>query len=216
MPYKAVFFDWDGTLVNSLDVIVRAHNHVRVAFGLEPWEMVDYHKTASLSSRDLYPQIYGKESDKAITMLYEYLGKHHLDYTTPLLGAEELLHALEAEGYVMGVVSNKRHEILHTEIAHLNWGRYFSGICGAAHASADKPDAAPLLLAIKYAQLDIDPADMLYVGDTETDLRLAAAVGCDAALLLHGRTDMAPLIERYKPVFVTQTVPELQTAFFSS
>jgi len=42
MKYTSIFFDWDGTLVNSLGVIVKAHNHVRVAFGLEPWEMIDY------------------------------------------------------------------------------------------------------------------------------------------------------------------------------
>lgn len=215
MKYQAVFFDWDGTLVDSLDVIVRAHNHVRVAFGLEPWEMVDYFGTASQSARDLYPKLYGKESDKAITLLYEYLGKHHLDHTKPLNGAEEMLKALKDRNILMGVVSNKRHEVLHTEINHLGWAHYFAAVVGAGHASADKPHAAPLQLALQYANWsDLD--SLLYVGDTETDLRVADGTGCASALLLHGRTDMGPLIERFKPVYVTQDVPGFQEAFLSS
>lgn len=216
MKYSAIFFDWDGTLVNSLDVIVRAHNHVRQAFGLEPWEMVDYFGTASQSARELYPTIYGAESDKAITMLYDYLGQHHLDQTTPLEGAEELLKALKARQIVMGVVSNKRHEILNTEIKHMKWDRYFSAVIGAGYAKADKPNPAPLLIAIKKAGLPDATTDLLYIGDTETDLRVAQGVGCEAALLLHGRTDMGRLIERYKPVLVAQNLPELHRALISS
>lgn len=217
MPkYSAVFFDWDGTLVDSLDVIVRAHNHVREAFGLEPWEMIDYFGTASQSAGDLYPKIYGAESGRAITLLYDYLGKNHLDYTKPLNGAEDLLKALKTKNIVMGVVSNKRHEVLNTEIDHMGWRPYFAAVVGAGHAKADKPDPAPLQLAIKEAGIAGDLSALLYVGDTETDLKVASGTGCDSALLLHGRTDMQPLIERYKPVYVTQDVPGFQKAFLSS
>jgi phosphoglycolate phosphatase len=212
MKYTAVFFDWDGTLVNSLDIIVRAHNHVREAFGLEKWEMIDYFGTASQSARDLYPKIYGAESDKAMTLLYDYLGKHHLDYTVPLEGAEDLLKALKAKGIVMGVVSNKRHDVLNKEIEHMKWDRYFASVIGAGYAAADKPHPDPLLIAIKEAGLTGMPDGLLYVGDTETDLRVAEGVGCDSALLLHGRTDMQPLIDRFRPVFVTQDVPGMHAA----
>lgn len=216
MKYSAVFFDWDGTLVNSLDVIVRAHNHVREAFGLEKWEMIDYFGTASQSARDLYPKIYGADAEKAMVLLYDYLGKHHLDYTTPLDGAEDLLKALKAQGIIMGVVSNKRHDVLNTEIKHMKWDRYFASVIGAGFAKKDKPHPDPLELAIKEAGLTDSPHGLLYVGDTETDLRVAEGVGCDSALLLHGRTDLGPLIERFKPVFVTQDVPSMQTALLSS
>lgn len=216
MRYTAVFFDWDGTLVDSLDVIVRAHNHVRVAFGLEPWEMVDYFGTASQSAGDLYPKIYGDKAPDAIALLYDFLGKHHLDYTAPLAGAEDLLKALKAEGVVMGVVSNKRHDVLNAEIKHMKWDRYFAAVVGAGHAARDKPNPDPLALAIKYAGLTGAPRNLLYVGDTETDLRVADGVGCDSALLLHGRTDMGPLIDKFKPVFVTQDVPAMQAALLSS
>ncbi len=216
MKYSSVFFDWDGTLVNSLEVIVRAHNHVRVAFGLEPWEMIDYFGTASQSARDLYPKIYGDKAPDALKMVYAYLEEHGSAQTKPLDGAVLLLEALKAKGIVMGVVSNKSHHLLLAEIKHMGWDHYFASIVGAGHAAADKPNPDPLLLAIKEAGLTDAPEGLLYVGDTETDLRVADGTGCDSALLLHGRTDMQPLIERFIPVYVAQDIPALQEALFAA
>ncbi len=212
MKYSSIFFDWDGTLVNSLGVIVKAHNHVRVAFGLEPWEMVDYFGTASQSARDLYPKIYGDRASDAMAMLYAYLGEHSKNETQPLDGALELLQALKEKGITIGVVSNKSHHLLNEEIKHMKWDRYFAAIVGAGYAKADKPNPDPLLIAIKEAGLPDDLSNLLYVGDTETDLRVAQGAGCDSALLLHGRTDMGGLIERFKPAYVTQTLPDLHAA----
>lgn len=215
MKYASIFFDWDGTLVDSLGVIVKAHNHVRVAFGLEPWEMVDYFGTASQSARDLYPKIYGDKAPDALKMVYAYLEEHGANQTQPLDGALELLQALKEQGVTMGVVSNKSHHLLNAEIKHMKWDRYFSAIVGAGYAKADKPNPDPLLIAIKEAGLPEDTSGLLYVGDTETDLRVAEGAGCDSALLLHGRTDMGGLIERFKPVYVTQNLPALQAALIS-
>jgi phosphoglycolate phosphatase len=215
MKYTSIFFDWDGTLVNSLGVIVKAHNHVRVAFGLEPWEMIDYFGTASQSARDLYPKIYGDKAPDALKMVYAYLEEHGKDQTEPLDGAVLLLEALKKKGITMGVVSNKSHPLLNAEIKHMKWDRYFSAIVGAGYAKADKPNPDPLLIAIKEAGLPEDVSNLLYVGDTETDLRVAMGAGCDSALLLHGRTDMGALIDRFAPVYVTQNLPELHEALIS-
>lgn len=216
MKYTSIFFDWDGTLVNSLGVIVKAHNHVRVAFGLEPWEMVDYFGTASQSARDLYPKIYGDKAPDALKMVYAYLEENGRDQTQPLDGAVLLLDALREKNVTMGVVSNKSHHLLVEEIRHMGWDHYFAAIVGAGRAPKDKPNPEPLQLAIKEAGLPDDPAGLLYVGDTETDLRVAMGVGCASALLLHGRTDMGPLIDRFAPAYVTQTLPALQDALFSA
>lgn len=216
MKYTSIFFDWDGTLVDSLAVIVKAHNHVRVAFGLEPWEMVDYFGTASQSARDLYPTIYGDKAPDALKMVYAYLEEHGKDQTQPLDGALELLQSLKERGVTMGVVSNKSHKLLNEEIRHMKWDRYFAAIVGAGYAKADKPNPDPLLVAIKEAGLPDDLSTLLYVGDTETDLKVAQGAGCDSALLLHGRTDMGGLVERFKPVHVTQNLPALHAALISS
>lgn len=215
MPnFDAIFFDWDGTLADSLNLIVEAHNHVRRHFGLEPWEMVDYFGTASQSARDLYPKIYGDKAGEAITILYQFMGENHLESTAPLDGAEALVKELARFDIPLGVVSNKRHDVLLREVEHFGWGDYFSAVIGAGHAETDKPSAAPLLLGLKEAGYKGDMKNVLYVGDTETDLRCARAAGTQAALILHGR-DMGGLIREFSPVIVEESVPGIHRALLA-
>lgn len=139
MKYSSVFFDWDGTLVNSLEVIVRAHNHVRVAFGLEPWEMIDYFGTASQSARDLYPKIYGDNGADALKMVYAYLEEHGSAQMKAIGRCRAAAPGLpEAKGIVMGVVSNKSHHLLLAEIKHMGWDHYFASIVGAGRGGGQR------------------------------------------------------------------------------
>ena len=48
---KSVFFDWDGTLVDSIPLLFAAHNHVRVAMGLETWSQQEYFQLDRKSTR---------------------------------------------------------------------------------------------------------------------------------------------------------------------
>jgi len=204
MPrYKAIIFDWDGTLVDSCGLILEAHNHVRIHYELEPWTMDDFLGRASQSAREYYPKVFGDKSDEAQRVLYDFVEAKHLDYTQPMQGVFDLLSQLKEQKTPIAIVSNKRHETLLKEISHLKWGGYFDVVIGAGFAPKDKPSPEPLLLAIDRLQLS--PADILYVGDTETDLLTAQNAGTDVAFV---QTDkLRPdLVERYNPDYVgTQT-----------
>jgi phosphoglycolate phosphatase len=95
-------------------------------------------------------------------------------------GVPEALAAGAA--WKQGVVSNKAGPYLRAEVAHLGWGAHFATVIGAGDAAADKPDPAPILLAL--AQLG-HPADrsVWYLGDTALDMRTARAAGVTAVLV---------------------------------
>ena len=198
--YKAIIFDWDGTLVNSEDWVVAAHNHVRAAFDLPLWTKADIFSSSSLSAREIFPQIYGDKSDEAMAMLIEHTTKHNLESAKPYDGAKELLNSIKENNILQGVVSNKRHEPLNEVVTHLKWNDYFSVIIGAGYASKDKPSAEPLLTAIKEIGNNITPDDILYVGDTETDLLCAKNTGCDAVLIQSDKP-RPDLIDKYAPKY---------------
>ena len=207
--YKAIIFDWDGTLVNSEDWVVNAHNHVRKAFDLPLWTKADIFSSSSLSARELYPQILGDKSDEALNMLIEYTTKHNLKSAIPYDGAKTLLDLIKDNNVLQGVVSNKRHEPLNEAAKYLNWQNYFSVIIGAGYVSKDKPSAEPLLAAIKEIDAVLTPKDILYVGDTETDLLCAKNTGCDAALIQSGGSRSRPdLIEKYSPAYSCGNIQE--------
>ncbi len=194
--YKAIIFDWDGTLVNSEDWVVAAHNHVRAAFDLPLWTKDDIFSSSSLSARETFPQIYGDKSDEAMAMLIEHTTKHNLESAVPYEGAKELLQTIKENKILQGVVSNKRHEPLNEVAKHLKWDGYFSAIIGAGYTLRDKPSAEPLLTAMKEIDNNLTPQDILYVGDTETDLLCAKNTGCDAVLIQSDKP-RPDLIDKY-------------------
>lgn len=87
---KAVFFDWDGTLVDTCGMVLDAHNHVRKIHNLPLWEAEDIFGRVSRSARETYPKIYGDRAAEAQKQLYEFVDKHHLEYLEVLDGASAI------------------------------------------------------------------------------------------------------------------------------
>ena len=198
---KAVFFDWDGTLVDTLQGLRRSHNHVRVTLGYPSWSEEQFHSNLKHSARELYPAVYGEKSDEALALLYDYVDTHHLGHLQVLPGAADLLATLKNLGIACGIVSNKRHEFLLKEIKHLGWGDYVQAAVGAGVAARDKPAGDPIVHALSLAGLKPDKATVWYAGDTETDLLAAQDAGCAPVLLSHGKKK-ENLIETHNPLFV--------------
>jgi phosphoglycolate phosphatase len=203
----AVFFDWDGTLVDTFPGIHKAHNHVRTQYGLPLWSEAEYREVMKYSSRDIYPKIYGEKAEEAMKILYDFIEANHISELKVMPQARELLEYLRRNGVTLGVVSNKRHKYLSREIEHLGWQDFFSAIVGAGEAEQDKPAAAPLVKAGDSAGKKV--SDMWYVGDGETDLQMAKNAGCPAVLVLHGEKK-EDLIGAYKPLLVANDCAHLR------
>lgn len=204
-----ILFDWDGTLVNSLQGIFAAHNHVRAVMGYAPWSWDEYKVHMRSSSRELYPVLYGARAQEAIDVLYDHYGAHHLVGLEVLPYAGELLAAIQGRAIPMGVVSNKKHEMLLREAAHLGWDRYFgAAMVGAGAAARDKPAAEPVSMALKIMDFANDGGDLWYVGDTITDMQTAQAAGLKAVLVLQGE-NKDDLISEFSPYLVVQDCREL-------
>jgi phosphoglycolate phosphatase len=167
---KAVFFDWDGTLVDSFAFLHAAHNHARTSLGMEPFSLKDFEGYFGQPREILYTKIYGEHRDKAKAYFEEFVFNHYAEHLKPLDGAKEVLDWFKGAGIPMGVVSNKKRELIEAEIVNYGWDDYFIALVGAAEASSDKPSPAPLALAVERGGLDVSPEEVWYVGDTENDL----------------------------------------------
>lgn len=205
---KAVFWDWDGTLVDSCGFLNDAHNHTRRQFGMPAFEEGEYQKKYFGKPRDiLYPLIYGERSGDATAVFQKYVEEN--SHKIPVIeGAKEVLDQMHDKGIIMGVVSNKRADLIQIEIRHHGWDKYFQTIVGAGDASNDKPSGDPLRLAIERCNLSYDPSDIWYMGDTENDLSCAADVGCPA-IFLEGHENSESLKKLYKPIFSFRAYSQL-------
>jgi len=182
---RAILFDWDNTLVDSWDTIHDALGHAFIAFGREPWTLAEVKERTRLSLADAFPKLFGDRWPEARRHYLDRFLEIHLERIRPLPGAEQLLDLLGAMGLPLGVVSNKTGYILRLEAEHFGWSARFRKIVGAGDAAADKPDGAPILLALHAVGQPPGP-EVWYVGDTEMDMACAANAGCAAVLLAGG------------------------------
>lgn len=182
---RVLLFDWDGTLTDTFDLLFAANNHVLEKMGHALWSEEEARRNIRSSSRELYPVLFGDRAQEASEHLYEYIHEHHLAMLNPFPGSATLLETARQHNIPMGIISNKRQDILEREIAELGWDIFFRVIVGAGVAKRDKPAPDPVLHA-----LDMMPSatteGVVYLGDTETDMQAAQAAGISFAFLSHG------------------------------
>jgi phosphoglycolate phosphatase len=174
---KAVFFDWDGTLVDSFRFLHAAHNHVRAILKIEPFSLEIFAGYFGQPREKLYKELYGDNIEEAKFHFEAYVRAHHLVGLRPMEGAEALLNILFELDIPCGIVSNKKGTLIEAEIDNFGWRKYFKSVVGAAEASADKPSAAPLFLALQKAGLNVQGRDVWFVGDTDNDMACARDAG---------------------------------------
>lgn len=177
----AILWDWDNTLVDGWGAIAAGLDAAFDAFGLPRWTPEEVRGRVRHSLRESFPPLFGAGWERARDIFYVAVEARHLDVLTAMPGAEAALRAAALVA-PQAVVSNKQGALLRAEAAHLGWSGHFRALVGAGDAAADKPAAAPLLLALRGCGVPPGPA-VWYVGDTALDMQAARAAGCGAVLL---------------------------------
>ncbi len=175
-----LLWDWDNTLVDGWVGITAAMNAAMSAFALPRWTVQETRERARVSVRDAFPPLFGSEWPRAREIFYTAFAEDHLDHVTPMPGAADALDAGAA--WPQGVVSNKGGRFLRAEVAHLGWAARFAAVVGAGDAAADKPDPAPILLALDRMGARAERS-VWYLGDTATDMAAARGAGVTAVLV---------------------------------
>jgi len=175
-----LLYDWDNTLVDGWAGIAAALNAVFAAFAMPEWSAADTRARVRVALRESFPIMFGAEWERARDIFYAAFAAQHLDHVAPMPGAAEALAAGAA--WPQGVVSNKAGAYLRAEVAHLGWCGHFASVIGAGDAAADKPDPAPILLALDRLGRGADRA-VWYLGDTALDMATARAAGVTAVLI---------------------------------
>lgn len=177
---EILLYDWDNTLVDGWLGITAALNAVFGAFGMPLWSDEETRNRVRVSLRDSFPVMFGRRWEHARDIFYATLRDQHLRHVRPMPGAEEALAA--GARWPQGVVSNKAGPFLRAEVAHLGWAGHFGAIVGAGDAAADKPDPAPLRLALSRLGAEA-AASIWFLGDTALDMQAARAAGVTAVLI---------------------------------
>lgn len=186
---KAIIFDLDGTLINSLEDIALSMNEVLVEFGYPPHKVPAYNyfvgDGALVTAQRALPE---HTSDEVLALVVERfkevydLGVHN--NTKPYKGIYKLLEKLETLDLKLGILSNKPHEFTKKYAENLFSTNTFVEVHGQKEHIPKKPDPAGALYIAN--ELEINPCDIIYVGDTATDIKTAKAAGMKSIGVLWG------------------------------
>lgn len=189
---RALIFDWDNTLVDTWPVIHAALNATLAQMGHPLWTQDETRLRVRASLRDSFPALFGERWEEAGRVYHQEFAARHIDALAPLTGAHGLLEHLSARALPLAVVSNKTGHFLRAEAAALGWTGHFHALVGSKDAIRDKPDRAPVDLALAGSGIGADET-VWFVGDTGIDMACAHAAGCTAVLIGPGHGDDAAL-----------------------
>lgn len=180
MECEAVIFDLDGTLLNTIDDIADAVNAALVAFDLPVHPVEDYKRFVGDGLRVLAERVVPPGTDSTIfapfLQVVEDQYKTHWDKkTTVYEGIPALLDSLAERQMPCAVHSNKPHEFTILSVARFLRQWRFVSVCGARQGIAKKPDPVGALEIA--AHIGAHPERVVYVGDTDVDMRTAASAG---------------------------------------
>jgi phosphoglycolate phosphatase len=205
MPFQAVLFDLDGTLLNTLDDLADSMNAVLARHGLPQHGLQAYKyyvgdgmpqlvrravpqpepragATASLPCAVAAPDRLVSVPAVSEECIAQFIAEMRAEYsrrwrlkTRPYDGIPELLDALAARGIKLAVLSNKPDEMTRLTVRGLLPRWRFDAVRGERAGTPRKPDPSGALGVA--AELGVPPCGFLYLGDTNTDMQTALAAG---------------------------------------
>ena len=185
----AVFFDLDGTLVDTADDLAAPVNHMREARGLKPLPLEEYRPFASAGSRGLLHIGLGATTDDPDypALRAEFLNRYEQEiavHSRLFDGMPELLAWLEANGIRWGVISNKLEYLVRRLVQQLGLGHRVALAYGGDTAPRAKPWPDPLKMALQ--ETGLTARQCVYIGDDLRDIQAAHAVDMPAMAAAYG------------------------------
>ncbi len=192
--WRAVLFDLDGTLADTVDLILRSFRHtMRTHTGVVPPDS-RWLATIGRPLRDsLRLFVESPEEVAAMTHTYvTYQRSIHDELVRPYPEIPETLARLAGEGIPLAVVTSKRREMALRTLDRCGIGGFFEEVVCADEVERGKPDPEPVVSAL--SRLGVAPGpEVLFVGDSVFDLRSGRSAGVSTGAALWGPIERSVL-----------------------
>lgn len=189
--WPVVLFDFDGTLGDTIPLIVASYRHALVTVaGLS----ADEHEVRSWIGRPLLAVLeerYPEHAPEMLRVYREWNLANHDDLIRPVEGIEQLLVDLKAAGARLGVVSSKKAETVELGLRVLGLGDAIPLVAGQDQTTLHKPHPEPLLYAARHLGSHVQ--ECVYIGDATVDLEAAHSAGMAAIGVTWGAGLREPL-----------------------
>lgn len=200
--WSAVLFDLDGTLADTVGLILQCYRHTMRVHRGEALPDELWLATIGTPLRDQLRD-FARDDEEADRMLDTYVTYQrgiHDQWVKAFPGAVEVVDALRSRGTPVAVVTSKRHETAVRTLNRCGLGERHDALVTFDDVGRGKPDPEPVLLALDRLGLAGGAAQALMVGDSPWDVRAGREAGTRTAAALWGPYGRAAL-EEEKPDF---------------
>jgi len=204
---KAVIFDLDGTLTDTLDSIKKCADAAIAVCGYEPYERDAYKYFVGEGAARLVEKcLIGRGDvnlenfDKVFAAYKEIFAENCMYHVRPYEGIRELLESLKDAGLKIAVLSNKPHAETIDVVESIFGKGYFDVIHGQKPKVERKPSPAGVFCILEELGLSVD--EIAYLGDTSTDMQTGKSAGAFTVGALWGFRDRKELEENHADAII--------------
>ena len=182
---KAIIFDLDGTLIDSVTDLAKSVNYTLAKLGLPLHSTEEIRGFVGDGVQKLIKRSLGQSHQEnfadGFAIFMKHYGLHCTDNTLLYPGVAETLPLLTSQ-YTLGVLTNKSLKFTEKILQYLEISAYFTEVLGGDSLAVKKPDPAGIFLMAD--RWNIDPAkELIMVGDHATDIEVGQRAGCKTVFI---------------------------------
>lgn len=210
--YKAIIFDLDGTLLNTIEDICDSLNIALRKYGFATHSVAETKLFVGsgvriMVERALHDEEHSETDNELVLKNYlEEYSKRQANKTRPYDGTIEMIKELRQRGFKIGLLSNKPHEDTIKIIDKYFGLGLFDIVLGQRAGIPIKPDPTALYEIIE--KLGVDKEQCLFVGDSDVDMKTALNAEMDKIAVLWGFRSR-DIIQEYSPNYIIERPQEL-------
>ena len=206
-----IIFDWDGTLMDSVGLIVDAMRYAAEKHGLTVTDEATK-SIIGIALVDAFPMLFPNDSDKYDDLLATYSEYYvkHCDNDKLFDGIKELIQDLHAQGKTLAIATGKKRKGLERVLPNSGIQAFFT-TTKTADETAGKPN--PLMLQAILSETGKTVEDAVFVGDSIHDIRMANAIQMDSIAVSYG-CEKADVLAKENPTLIVDSVEQLKLSLF--
>ncbi len=190
---RAAIVDLDGTMLHTAPDFHVAVNRMRADLRLAPLDIETITRFVGKGTENLMRRVLGvdyaeEDVERHFPAALVSYQKHYLsingDYASVYPGVREGLHALKAKGLRLACVTNKPIAFATPLLVKAGLRHYFEIVYGGDSLPKKKPDPYPLLKVCE--DFDVQPPQVVAIGDSSNDAQAARAAGCRVLTVPYG------------------------------
>ena len=195
MTHKAIVFDLDGTLIDSIPDVCTAVNKTLDLYGRTPVSNAALRQMVGHGARVMLEKAFGEEIPVPPPAIIDEAVQHYLDFykarpaykTIIYPGVVKILENYASDGVPMGICTNKPAMMTDIVLNVLGLSKFFCGIAAGDNVPYPKPDSRHIKLTLERMGTTTVPAIM--VGDSKTDFVAAHNAGVPSVAVSYGYAD---------------------------